>query len=344
MLSPTRPEQPVVSRRKFLASAAAILGIVLTGCRSDTAPEYSGPTAVSSSTIASEASKPPDTLEPTKQATATSKPTESTTMQPPTQTQQPDQTIQTTETATEFPSSETQQPKNEVQKAEDGPINWQGFTWEADDNIKRGPDGAGDSFNSRQNVWADSEGLHLKMSKQIVNGTEVWTYGEVLTKEDMKGWRKVHGVISGDVLNLDPRLTIGLFTFRWNSKNPNKDEFDFFEREFDDGGVNGTSTAWVDSEKGIKNPSAEFVLNPKKGDIDITVERKVVNGEMTALVTIKMTRDSSKALTKIISLAGIKEELDSLPLHFNIWPSGEKPKASDNIQAEATLKEIKVEK
>ncbi len=89
-------------------------------------------------------------------------------------------------------------------------INWSGYTWNVKDSSGRkwGP-GPNYFSGSNDNVWVDREGrLHLKITKR----KNKWYCAEVYNTQTL-GYGTYRFFIDGRPDQLDPNITLGLFTY-----------------------------------------------------------------------------------------------------------------------------------
>jgi len=93
-------------------------------------------------------------------------------------------------------------------------IAFSGYKWELKDSggVPVGP--GGNYFSSAtNNVWVDVQGrLHLRVTKQIVDGTNCWFCPELVAQRSL-GCGTYRISLDSRVDNLDPNVVLGLFTW-----------------------------------------------------------------------------------------------------------------------------------
>ncbi len=105
-------------------------------------------------------------------------------------------------------------------------LNFSGYKWDVKTSGGNllGP-GTNYFSSATNNVWVDAQGrLHLKITKQIVNGTNQWNCAEVVSQRSF-GYGTYRISLDSRVDNMDPKVILGFFT--WS------DDPAFVHREMD---------------------------------------------------------------------------------------------------------------
>lgn len=90
-------------------------------------------------------------------------------------------------------------------------VTWSGVSWQV--KTSQSAVGPGPNLFSKDNVWVDAAGLHLRVAQ--LNGK--WTSAEVIGPTSY-GYGTYTFVIGSDVSQLDSNLVLGFFT--WSDKAP----------------------------------------------------------------------------------------------------------------------------
>src|SRR5206468_686881 len=93
-------------------------------------------------------------------------------------------------------------------------ISFSGYKWEVKTSAAN-PVGPGPNYfsSATNNVWVDGQGrLHLRITRQTVNGTNQWSCAEVVSQRSL-GHGTYRFSLDSRVDNLDPKVVLGLFTW-----------------------------------------------------------------------------------------------------------------------------------
>ena len=93
-------------------------------------------------------------------------------------------------------------------------LSFSGYRWEIKDSggVQVGPD-ANYFSSATNNVWVDVQGrLHLRITKQSVDGTNRWSCPEVVLQRSL-GYGTYRISVDSRVDNLDPNVVLGFFTW-----------------------------------------------------------------------------------------------------------------------------------
>jgi len=91
-------------------------------------------------------------------------------------------------------------------------VTWNGITWAV--KTSRSAVGPGPNLFDKANVWADGQGLHLRIAK---NGSGAWSCAEIIGPTSY-GYGTYTFSLASRVDAFDPNVVLGLFT--WSDKAP----------------------------------------------------------------------------------------------------------------------------
>ncbi len=216
-------------------------------------------------------------------------------------------------------------------------VRFGGLVWEV---RQAGNGGPGPNAWNPRNVRVDRAGLHLKISRTVVNGKTEWQCAELSTQKSL-GFGTYQFQVVGAIDRLDRNVVLGLFDYPTPDVGPDgTNEIDIeFARWGHADAPPGSYTVYPASGKrapGDSHPFA-FTLNG-----DYTTHRFVRSAASVRYTSLHGHRDDNANLFATWDYAPADKRLipqKPLPVHINLWLFEGKP-PTDGKEVEIIIKKF----